>query len=120
MMDGWHKRVSHGSGSISLDDLRLGMSFTTDSSMQKDAGSTLNLSVDQSESGNSAVSSRRISNDSSTRERPKRLFDIEPSGVAKDHAPAGKTAGGEKVAAQRSDATDVRQKRRKLQRNRPA
>ncbi|KAG5204508.1 NIMA interactive protein [Trichophyton interdigitale] len=121
MMDGWHKRVSHGSGSISLDELRLGMSFTTDSSMQKDAGSTLNLSVDQSESGNSAGSSRRVSNDSSTRERPKRLFDIEPSGPAKEHAPpAGKTAGGEKAAAQRSDATDVRQKRRKLQRNRPA
>ncbi|EFE37029.1 uncharacterized protein ARB_04556 [Trichophyton benhamiae CBS 112371] len=122
MMDGWHKRVSHGSGSISLGELRLGMSFTTDSSMQKDAGSTLNLSVDQSESGDSAVSSRRVSNDSSTRERPKRLFDIEPSGAAKEvHAPAGKTAaGGQKAAAQRSDATDVRQKRRKLQRNRPA
>lgn len=122
MMDGWHKRVSHGSGSISLGELRLGMSFTTDSSMQKDAGSTLNLSVDQSESGDSAVSSRRVSNDSSTRERPKRLFDIEPSGAAKEvHAPAGKTATeGQKAAAQRSDATDVRQKRRKLQRNRPA
>ncbi|KAM5453084.1 hypothetical protein MaudCBS49596_002860 [Microsporum audouinii] len=117
MMDGWHKRISHGSGSMNFDELKLGMSFTTDSSIQKDTGSTANMSVDQSESEDSALSSRRVSNESSVRQ--KRLFDIGPSGPTKDQALPAKPSGGEKAAPQRSDANDIRQKRRKLQRNRP-
>ncbi|KAF3484168.1 NIMA interactive protein [Arthroderma uncinatum] len=142
MMDGWHKRISHGSGSMNLDELRLGMSFTTDSSMQKDAGSTTNVSIDPSMgSDNSGPSSRRVSTEHPARERPKRLFDTQDdrplqefSGNDRSRATIFSTENSfdgsvaqsesiqendEAVPVKKPDADGVRQKRQKLQSNRP-